>query len=309
MAAKHPAPENGARPFWQTVVEGLFELKPQGAITLCTVLFVISAVTDYFTPPELNLTFLYVFVILIACWNLGAIWGWIFTALASGMQFVVLDQIKGEYFSAMYFYLDMANRLFTFLLVIALAVPLRTVHGREKVTARIDWLTRIPNRAAFVEALVMELARYERIGVPFSVACLDVDDSKAASARVGHDKGGRLQRTIADTVRGDLRKTDMIARLAGDKFAILFPASNMDTALPIVKRIHAGLEARMRQEGWPVTFGVGLGTFGRPGLSPEEVIALCDSLMHRVGSEGKKTFVYDQFVGAGAPFGKDSGKR
>jgi diguanylate cyclase (GGDEF)-like protein len=300
MAIRNSEPENRVQHAWQAAVQRLFALDFREALTLCSVLFVIFTVTDYVTPPELNLTFMYALIILLACWNLGLKWGIAFAALASVMQVFVLDQIKGEYISLMYFYLDLGNRFFTFLLVIALAVPLRRVYHREKTTARIDWLTRIPNRRAFTELLATEIARYERTVVPFSVAYIDLDDFKAINDRFGHEKGDQLLCKIVETVKRSLRKTDAVARLGSDEFAILFPASSIDAALPIVQRVRAQLDA-LNQEGGSVTFSIGLGTFGRPGLSPDEVIALCDSLMYRAKREGKKALVHDQFVSAASP--------
>ncbi len=300
MAIRNSEPENRLQHAWQAAVQRLFALGFREALTLCSVLFVIFAVTDYVTPPELNLTFMYVFIILLACWNLGPKWGLVFTVLASVMQVLVLDQAKGEYISLMYFYLDLGNRFFTFLIVIALTVPLRTVYGREKTTARIDWLTRVPNRRAFTELLATETARCERTGAPFSVAYIDLDDFKAINDRFGHQKGDLLLRKIAETVKRSLRRSDTVARLGGDEFAILFPASGIDAALPVMQRVRAELDA-LNQEGGSVTFSIGLGTFGRPGLTPDEVIALCDSLMYRVKREGKKDLVYDQFVSAASP--------
>jgi diguanylate cyclase (GGDEF)-like protein len=297
IAIRNSEPENRVQHAWQAAVQRLFALDFPQALTLCSVLFVIFAVTDYVTPPELNLTFMYVLVILLACWNLGLMWSLAFTALASGMQFLVVDQIKGDYISLMYLYIDLGNRLFTFLLVIVLTVPLRTAYAREKITARVDWLTKIPNRRAFTELLATEIARYERTGAPFSVAYIDLDDFKSINDRFGTEKGDLLLYEIAETVKRGLRKTDAVARLGGDEFAILFPASGMDAALPIVQRVRAQLDA-LNQEGGSVTFSIGLGTFGRPGLSPDEVTALCDSLMHRVKREGNKALVHDQFVGA-----------
>ena len=297
MTTRNSEPENRVQHAWQAAVQRLFALDFRQALTLCSVLFVIIAVIDYVTPPELNLTFMYVFVILLACWNLGLTWSLVFTALASGMQFLIVDQIKGDYISLMYLYIDLGNRFFTFLLIVALTVPLRTVYGREKTTARIDWLTRIPNRRAFTELLVTEIARYERTRVPFSVAYVDLDDFKAINDRFGYERGDLLLRKIVETVKRSLRQTDAVARLGGDEFAILFPASSIDAALPVMQRVRAELDA-LNQEGGSVTFSIGLGTFGRPGLSADEVTALCDSLMHRVKREGKKALVYDQFVGA-----------
>src|SRR6266702_1406949 len=268
MTIRNSEPENRVQHAWQAAVQRLFALDFRQALTLCSVLFVIIAVIDYVTPPELNLTFMYVFVILLACWNLGLTWSLVFTALASGMQFLIVDQIKGDYISLMYLYIDLGNRFFTFLLIVALTVPLRT-----------------------------EIARYARTRVPFSVAYVDLDDFKAINDRFGYERGDLLLRKIVETVKRSLRQTDAVARLGGDEFAILFPASSIDAALPVMQRVRAELDA-LNQEGGSVTFSIGLGTFGRPGLSPDEVPTLCDSLMHRVKREGKKALVYDQFVGA-----------
>src|SRR5712692_8338272 len=86
MAIRNSEPENRVQHAWQAAVQRLFALDFRQALTLCSVLFVIFAVTDYVTPPELNLTFMYVLIILLACWNLGAKWGLVFTVLASVMQ-------------------------------------------------------------------------------------------------------------------------------------------------------------------------------------------------------------------------------
>ncbi|HEY6720355.1 MAG TPA: GGDEF domain-containing protein [Burkholderiales bacterium] len=307
MPIRYLESKNRGRHEWQTAVQRLFALDFREALTLCTVLVAIIAVTDYVTPSELNFTFMYVFVILLACWNLGPKWGIAYTALACVMQVIVLDQIKGEYISAMYFYLDLGNRVFTFLVVITLTVPLRTVYGREKITARVDWLTRIPNLRGFTELLLTEIARYERTGVPFSVAYFDVDDFKAINDRFGHKRGDLLLCGIAETVRRSLRKTDTVARLGGDEFAILFPASDLDVALPVMQRVRAGLDA-LHQEGGPATFSVGLGAFRRKGLSPDEVIACCDSLMYRAKRDGKKSIASERFFDSSAGPGGSSTK-
>jgi len=52
---------------WQRFAQRLFAMNPRQALTACMLLFGAIAALDYVTPPQLNLTFLYVFVILLAC--------------------------------------------------------------------------------------------------------------------------------------------------------------------------------------------------------------------------------------------------
>src|SRR6266702_7779286 len=104
MAIRNSEPENRVQRAWQAAVQRLFALDFPQALTLCSVLFVIFAVTDYVTPPELNLTFMYVFVILLACWNLGLTWGLVFTVWRSPWQVLFLIRARGNYTYLMYFY-------------------------------------------------------------------------------------------------------------------------------------------------------------------------------------------------------------
>ena len=153
----------------------------------------------------------------------------------------------------------------------------------------------------------MEIARYERTGIPFSVAYIDVDDFKPINDRFGHEKGDLLLCEIAKAVGRNLRKTDTVARLGGDEFVILFSASNLDAALPVMQRVRTELDA-LHTEAGPVTFSIGLGAFSRPGLSPDEVIACCDSLMYRAKREGKNTIACDQFADTSAKPSQPSAK-
>lgn len=263
---------------------------------VCVVLFVAFAALDYLTPPQLNLTLLYVFVILIACWNVGLGWGLAFAAMSFVMQIISFSEIDIASIKPFYFFVILGNRLFTFLLTVALAVPLRKLYEREQQTARIDFLTGVPNRKAFYDLLRVELARNQRTETPFAVAYLDLDNFKQVNDDFGHDEGDALLRVAADTIKAALRSTDTLARLGGDEFGILLPDADVETSAQSMARVKKALDAAMAKRGWNVTASIGLGSFDRPLMNSDGVMTVCDSLMYRIKRGGKSGIACEQFV-------------
>ncbi|MET0321024.1 MAG: diguanylate cyclase, partial [Duganella sp.] len=84
-----------------------------------------------------------------------------------------------------------------------------------------DTLTGLPNRRALMQALPAALQRAQRSSKPCAVFFLDLDRFKQVNDRYGHEEGDELLRQFADRVRGAVRKTDTVGRLAGDEFIVI----------------------------------------------------------------------------------------
>jgi len=84
-----------------------------------------------------------------------------------------------------------------------------------------DTLTGLPNRRALMQALPAALLRAQRSGKRCAVFFLDLDRFKQINDRYGHEEGDELLRQFADRVRGAVRKTDPVGRLAGDEFIVI----------------------------------------------------------------------------------------
>jgi diguanylate cyclase (GGDEF)-like protein len=85
-----------------------------------------------------------------------------------------------------------------------------------------DPLTGIPNRRAFIARAAMALAHSHRYSEPFSLAYIDVDNFKQVNDSLGHAAGDQLLRLVASAIGSELRGDDMIARLGGHEFGIIF---------------------------------------------------------------------------------------
>lgn len=157
---------------------------------------------------------------------------------------------------------------------------------------RSDPLTGIANSAAFDEHLKnchLLLARY---GKPFVLAFLDVDDFKRINDEKGHDAGDGALRRLARTMRDSVRETDLVARLDGDKFAILMPGARVTSVKRVLDQLRSTLGVDAVIEGWPVTFSVGVVAFESAPPRPIDAVNLADSLMHEVKGSGRDGIRY-----------------
>lgn len=84
-----------------------------------------------------------------------------------------------------------------------------------------DELTSLPNRASWLEELERGIARAQRARVPLAVMYLDLNGFKAVNDHHGHAAGDRVLQSFAVQLRGCVRKSDFVARLAGDEFAVM----------------------------------------------------------------------------------------
>ena len=87
--------------------------------------------------------------------------------------------------------------------------------------SRTDGLTRVANRRAWDEALIMEEGRRQRYGHCYGLIVVDLDGFKQINDRQGHQAGDQVLQAAARQLAQQLRGTDLLARVGGDEFALL----------------------------------------------------------------------------------------
>jgi diguanylate cyclase (GGDEF)-like protein len=274
----------------------MFVLSPPAAIALGFTLYVLIIATDYVTTYELSLTPFYLFVVLLVTWNCGWKWGLTF-ATASFAGPIIIGNLDGYIYSTpVYFYVDNANRLISYLVALVLTSQLKSQHEHEKDSARHDYLTGLANPKGFYEAFNIEIARHHREHSPLSLAYLDCDNFKEVNDRFGHKSGDRLLERAAQTMKQNIRRTDLIGRLGGDEFAIVFSNTGREDAVNAIIKLKRELDAAMAEQSWPVTFSIGLGIFAKVPQSEDEMVSFTDKLMYRVKSAGKNNLLTEEFA-------------
>lgn len=105
--------------------------------------------------------------------------------------------------------------------------------------ARTDDLTGLPNRRAWEEDIVREIARAKRERKPLTVCMADLDHFKAFNDQHGHQAGDRLLKEAAGSWRAVLRETDLLSRYGGEEFAIALPDCSSEQAAELIERLRA----------------------------------------------------------------------
>jgi len=89
-----------------------------------------------------------------------------------------------------------------------------------------DPMTGCYNRRAFEEAFNREIIRFERYDVPLTLAYFDLDHFKHINDTYGHASGDQVIIQFADILKHFCRQNDIVGRIGGEEFAILFSMSD-----------------------------------------------------------------------------------
>lgn len=87
----------------------------------------------------------------------------------------------------------------------------------------IDPLTGIPDRRDLEKVVKMEMENFQRFGIPFTIALLDVNNFKGVNNTLGHQTGDMVLKKLAKLLQKRIRANDFVCRLGGDEFVMVFP--------------------------------------------------------------------------------------
>lgn len=269
--------ENFGKPFWFIL----------GTVSLFAV-----AVLDYMTGAELSFSLFYLIPIAVFSWgfsgNIGAI-----SAFVSAIIWVGIEILTDTRSSNTFVYLWNAIIRFGFFLLPALL--LKSLE-QERKHARTDYLTGAINNRYFNELAQMEVNRSLRYKHSFTIAFMDLDNFKTINDTFGHTFGDEILRTLAESMKNNLRKTDIVARVGGDEFAILLPETDSSSARSAISNMLQKLSKKMLENKWPITFSIGALTVKAPQISVDQILGMADKMMYSVKNNGKNNVKYATYM-------------
>lgn len=153
-----------------------------------------------------------------------------------------------------------------------------------------DSLTGLPNHSAMKSRLEEEWARHTRTQSPFSFAMLDIDHFKKVNDTYGHPVGDRVLQSLAQFLSKRLRKTDVVARLGGEEFGLLFSGTSAEVTRDLLDRIRDdfGLLNHMTSaHALHTTFSAGLASMPGSYHSTAELWERADEALYRAKHGGR----------------------
>ena len=157
--------------------------------------------------------------------------------------------------------------------------------------AAMDPLTSVANRRTFMTALGRELERSERSRSPLVLIMLDLDHFKAINDTHGHGLGDRVLQETARRMKEIARPYDTVARIGGEEFVVLLPATELDQGLRVAERLRVELEG-LDVDGYP---DIVTGSFGvaalRHGEDADTFLRRVDTALYAAKNGGRNRVI------------------
>jgi len=173
---------------------------------------------------------------------------------------------------------------------IATAIQRKQMEEEMEKLAHFDSLTGACNRGYGLSLLERELKFARRRKTPFLLIYIDIDDFKNINDTFGHGEGDQALKKVVKLLKSALREIDIICRMGGDEFLLIFPDSSQKN-LPIInERFNKNL-IKLNQtikKPYKISFSIGISCYDPDNpQSIDELIRIADNKMYE---EKKKNF-------------------
>lgn len=165
---------------------------------------------------------------------------------------------------------------------------------RLRAAAMRDGLTGLFNRRFLREALPNLQAGSRRRGEPLCLLMLDLDHFKQVNDQYGHIVGDQTLRAVAEVLRTQSRRSDLVARFGGEEFAVVCPSTDGPTGLQVAERLResiAGLGVDELGHGGTQTISIGVAVQTDQSFTPEQLIDRADLALYQAKHGGRNRAV------------------
>lgn len=183
--------------------------------------------------------------------------------------------------------IELSDRLVTFLE--QTTAELHEVIDKLQVMALHDQLTGLANRRLLNET-TSALIRQEKQEDDFAALMYDVDYFKKVNDTYGHKAGDAILCEIADVVKQQIRKADVLGRWGGEEFVCLFENTSLMDATYIAERIRWAVDQHSFAYAGHLTISLGVVAY-HPGESEETLFIRLDRMLYQAKNGGRNRVV------------------
>ncbi|MDQ6995752.1 MAG: bifunctional diguanylate cyclase/phosphodiesterase [Mariprofundaceae bacterium] len=160
-----------------------------------------------------------------------------------------------------------------------------------------DVLTGLPNRTLLIERAQQSFQIARRENACCCLLMIDLNRFKEVNDTLGYYKGDLFLKEVAQRFRLQLRSSDTLARLGGDKFIVGLPYTNATQAKEVIKKLLRTLASPLtilnKQHAVQISASMGVAVFPEDADHVEDLIQCAEVAMY-VAKKDKKTAVFYQ---------------
>lgn len=160
----------------------------------------------------------------------------------------------------------------------------KKIEEKLKYYAFTDHMTGVSNRRIGFMVLEEEIKKCLEENSYLSICSLDIDRLKNVNDKYGHAEGNYLINTIVDVIKEFITEGDIISRMGGDEFMIIFHMCRYERAQEILneilKKIEKFNEKKLKPYEFSFSYGIEEINKSTKTTDIEEIIKIADELMY-----------------------------
>ena len=175
---------------------------------------------------------------------------------------------------------------------------------RVRFLASYDPLTGLPNRRLVAERLRNAIVTADAGGQRLAVVLLDLDRFKHINATLGHDRGDRIIKEVAERFARSLRLSDVLSRHVsdlrmelgrpeGDEFSVILPGiPDANAVASVIDRLQGALHRpfKIEDQEYSIAASVGAALYPDDGDDAERLLGNAASAMHAAREDRRGTY-------------------
>lgn len=169
-------------------------------------------------------------------------------------------------------------------------------YNRRRGFQLLEKITRIYNLShkGWINTAMIQGVFLKRFFGSIHICLVDIDNLKKTNDKLGHKFGDELISITINTIKSFIRRDEMIIRIGGDEFVIVFINRKMEEIDEIWRQIHSEFDNKNLKGKLPYTISVSKGVIEyRKGTDIQDCIIEADALMYREKKRHKVNLFFE----------------
>jgi diguanylate cyclase (GGDEF)-like protein len=182
---------------------------------------------------------------------------------------------------------------------VSMAIENAELYANMQELATIDGLTGVYNRVYFHQKFESEFKLARELGYDLTLVILDIDFFKKFNDTYGHLFGDVVLKSVAQTVKNNLRATDTVARFGGEEFVIILPRTTVQEAFEKVESLRHKIANNIVNDNIisaSVTASFGMASFPETSVNQVELIRDADNALYKAKDSGRNCIKIAKYI-------------